>query len=209
MVVAVYAVGAPEDILHGDAVVARFQPHEERQHVHHHPQMPLLAIDEYHQYLCEEGGHGGESIKVGLGVVGVTAEQPAAQRRQQDAHQRHPDKRVAAQLARLHFVLLLSAAFELTAPYKYAVNHRNEIEHVHRYLGIEMLQDAEVSVGDDLRKAEEIVEDVALRAKHHGEDAAQSAHERPHAARRNAIGDDLHEQPRSKKRVIEEFGFAV
>ena len=67
------AVDAPKEVLRRHAIVVGTEPHDDVERVNEEPQVPLFAIGENHQYLCDDGGDGGESIEVRLRVVGVTA----------------------------------------------------------------------------------------------------------------------------------------
>ena len=72
------------------------------------------------------------------------------------------DHSLGSRLSALHF--------QSFAPCKNAVDHRDEIVGIDRHLAVEPLGPAEPGIGNDLRKAEDEGEDIALRGEAYGAD---------------------------------------
>lgn len=91
--------------------------------------------------------------------------------------------------------------YQAFAPSVDAVDLGDKIKGVHSDARIETLQIAEVGVRENLPEAEEKCEDIALRAKHHGTDAEESADERPRVVGNEDESDDLDGNTRHEQSV--------
>jgi hypothetical protein len=88
-------------------------------------------------------------------------------------------------------------------PNKDTIDHREEIEHIERNLGIETLKATKVGISTYLRKAEEESEDIALCTQHHRANAQHPADEGQGMGRHEPKGDDLNEQAKNEEGICE------
>ena len=175
-VVAIGAVDGPEDVLDHQAPVFGASPKDHGGHIENGPEDPVLAVAEHQQYLCHEGGHGGEGIDEGLRVVGE------AQDVVEHAYQDHRGCKDAAEpLARelqgVHLGVGVGRAVVLH-PDIHAPYHGNKVEDILGNLAPKVLFGGQIDIEEKLDEGEDVAGELLLAVEHHAHDAEHAADKR-------------------------------
>ena len=152
---AVDTIDTPEDMLDCKTPVAGTHPDNSQTDIYQQPEKPLFAIPQNHENLRQNSRNGGESIEIGLGIVGISPEEPACQETERYDHYQNHHPCPSRKAARLQFGRVVSSNGIVLPPHENTIDHRQEIESILRHFGIEVFLQSKNGIGGNLQKTKE------------------------------------------------------